>query len=118
MAKKNVAVVGIGRVGLPLAIFLANNNYKVFGIGKTQAKIDILNQGKIPFMEKRAAIQGVSSIKMNDLNHFYFNNQLYSIWQKNPFVKRDSTKWPPIKPVPPVTRTCLFFQKLVIEEYD
>jgi len=56
MAKKNVAVVGIGRVGLPLAIFLADNNFKVFGIGKTQAKIDLLNQGKMPFMEKGATV--------------------------------------------------------------
>jgi len=67
MVKKIVTVIGIGRVGLPLTIFLADQGYRVFGIGKTQKKIDLLNQGKIPFMEKGA----------KELLQKYLNKNLY-----------------------------------------
>ncbi|KKP37586.1 MAG: Nucleotide sugar dehydrogenase [Candidatus Roizmanbacteria bacterium GW2011_GWA2_32_13] len=55
MTKKNIAVVGVGRVGLPLAIFLANEGFKVYGVSKTEGKADLLNKGTMPFMEKGAA---------------------------------------------------------------
>jgi len=55
MTKKNIAVVGVGRVGLPLAIFLANEGFKVYGVSKTEGKADLLNKGIMPFMEKGAA---------------------------------------------------------------
>lgn len=54
MKSKNVSVVGIGRVGLPLALVLADEGHKVFGIGKNQEKIKLLNQQTMPFMEKGA----------------------------------------------------------------
>ena len=40
MKKKTVSVIGIGRVGLPFALFIASNGYKVFGIGRNQTKIE------------------------------------------------------------------------------
>lgn len=52
MKSKNISVVGIGRVGLPLALVLADEGFKVFGIGKNQEKIKLLNQQTMPFMEK------------------------------------------------------------------
>ena len=55
MTKKNIAVIGVGRVGLPLAIFLANEGFKVYGVSKTEGKADLLNKGIMPFMEKGAA---------------------------------------------------------------
>ena len=55
MTKKNIAVIGVGRVGLPLAIFLANEGFKVYGVSKTEGKADLLNKGTMPFMEKGAA---------------------------------------------------------------
>lgn len=54
MNNKTVCVIGVGRVGLPLAIFLAHNGKKVYGISKTLEKAKILNSGKMPFMEKGA----------------------------------------------------------------
>jgi len=49
-----VSVVGIGRVGLPLTLVLANEGLKIFGIGRDQEKIKFLNQKIMPFMEKGA----------------------------------------------------------------
>lgn len=54
MKSKNISVVGIGRVGLPLALVLADEGYQVFGIGKSLDKIKLLNQKTMPFMEKGA----------------------------------------------------------------
>ena len=54
MKGKNISVVGIGRVGLPLALVLADEGLKVFGVGKSLDKIKLLNQQTMPFMEKGA----------------------------------------------------------------
>ena len=54
--KKVVTIVGIGRVGLPLALVLANYGYLVYGIGRDQKKIDQLLKGKMPFIEAGSEI--------------------------------------------------------------
>jgi UDP-N-acetyl-D-mannosaminuronic acid dehydrogenase len=46
------AVVGIGRVGLPLAIFFASKGVYTYGIDVDAKKIDMLREGKAPFREK------------------------------------------------------------------
>ena len=51
---KKIAVIGVGRVGLPLAIFLANHNHKVFGIDVDRGKINSISEGKMPFLEEGA----------------------------------------------------------------
>lgn len=52
--KTKVAIVGIGRVGLPMALVLADSGYFVYGIGLNQKKIDVIKSGKMPFIEKGA----------------------------------------------------------------
>lgn len=54
--KTSAAVVGIGRVGLPLALILANSGYHVFGIDKDGKKTELINKGIMPFMERGATI--------------------------------------------------------------
>lgn len=54
-SKSTISIIGIGRVGLPLAIVLASNGDTVYGIGRDPQKIDKINKGKMPFMEKGAA---------------------------------------------------------------
>ncbi len=44
--KANVAVVGLGYVGLPLSIACANAGFRVFGIGKDKGKIEKLKKGE------------------------------------------------------------------------
>lgn len=55
-SKKNstVAVIGIGRVGLPLALILAEKGFTVYGIGRNEKKTEQVNEGIMPFMEKGA----------------------------------------------------------------
>ena len=52
--KEVVSVVGIGRVGLPLALFLAENGYQVYGLDIDQEKINVISQKIMPFMEEGA----------------------------------------------------------------
>ena len=51
-----VSVVGIGRVGLPLALFIAGKGYTVFGIDTDSSKVDLISKGQMPFMEKGAVV--------------------------------------------------------------
>ena len=49
---ETVAVVGIGRVGLPMALVLTEEGFTVYGIGRSRDKIDQLKSGIMPFVEK------------------------------------------------------------------
>ena len=48
--KSPVAVVGVGRVGLPLALFLADRGHIVYGIDVDREKIDLLSKAQMPFI--------------------------------------------------------------------
>lgn len=54
--QKTVAVVGLGYVGLPLAVRASERGYRVIGFDTNAEKISLLNQGKSPiedaFLEK------------------------------------------------------------------
>jgi UDP-N-acetyl-D-mannosaminuronic acid dehydrogenase len=56
MNKGTVSVIGIGRVGLPFALVIAQEGYKVFGIGRDEKKIDVIKKGKMPFVEEGAEL--------------------------------------------------------------
>ena len=51
-----VSIVGIGRVGLPLALFIAGKGHTVFGIDTDSSKVDLISKGQMPFMEEGAAV--------------------------------------------------------------
>jgi UDP-N-acetyl-D-mannosaminuronic acid dehydrogenase len=46
-----VAVVGLGRVGLPLALSFADRGLKVIGIERVPSVLDSLDAGRMPFQE-------------------------------------------------------------------
>ncbi len=52
--KTAVAVVGIGRVGLPLALFLSDKGHMVYGLDVDQQKVNLISKGVMPFMEEGA----------------------------------------------------------------
>ena len=52
--KKNVAVIGIGRVGLPLALVLADKGYQVLGVDVDRDRLAAINQKILPFLEEGA----------------------------------------------------------------
>ena len=51
---KTISVIGIGRVGLPLSLTLADAGFKVFGIDIDKKLVENLNNKKMPFMETGA----------------------------------------------------------------
>ena len=45
---KNITIVGLGYVGLPLACLCAENGYKVYGLDIEQKKVDLINKNQSP----------------------------------------------------------------------
>ncbi len=41
-----VSILGLGYVGLPLAVVFAEAGYKVLGVDPVQAKVDAINRGE------------------------------------------------------------------------
>jgi len=50
----DVAVVGLGRVGLPLALSFADRGLKVIGVDNDPLRLDAVAQGRMPFQETGA----------------------------------------------------------------
>lgn len=75
MKKQIVSVIGIGRVGLPMALLLADNNFTVYGIGRDQTKIDNLKNGIMPFIE-----EGMTELKKH-INTSFFPTIAYDVIQ-------------------------------------
>jgi nucleotide sugar dehydrogenase len=51
MTSQTVSVVGLGYIGLPMALLLARAGHRVQGFDITQAKVNQLNNGKLYFSE-------------------------------------------------------------------
>jgi UDP-N-acetyl-D-mannosaminuronic acid dehydrogenase len=51
---ERVAVVGLGRVGLPLALVLADRGCEVHGIDVDAGRLEALGAGRMPFLEEGA----------------------------------------------------------------
>ncbi|MDD2402023.1 MAG: nucleotide sugar dehydrogenase [Clostridia bacterium] len=49
-----IAIIGCGRVGLPLALFLTKKGLNVIGIDTDQERVNTLRAGEMPFYEKDA----------------------------------------------------------------
>ncbi|OQA53037.1 MAG: UDP-N-acetyl-D-glucosamine 6-dehydrogenase [candidate division WS2 bacterium ADurb.Bin280] len=57
MKKTKVAVVGLGYVGLPLAVLAKSKGHDVFGIDKDPEKVELINKGKMPFEDDQVGRQ-------------------------------------------------------------
>ena len=51
MFEKVISVIGLGYIGLPTAVLLANSGYKVFGTDINNNTVEKINKGKIPIVE-------------------------------------------------------------------
>ncbi len=51
-ALKSVAIIGLGYVGLPLAIRCAERGYKVYGVDLDARKVELIKKGQCPFKEE------------------------------------------------------------------
>lgn len=54
-ARPRVAVLGIGRVGLPLALYLADHGLDVTGVDVSAPRVEAVAAGRMPFHEEGAA---------------------------------------------------------------
>jgi UDP-N-acetyl-D-mannosaminuronic acid dehydrogenase len=54
MAAYDVSVIGLGRVGLPLALVFADRGLRVLGVDKSVERIEALRAGRMPFEEPGA----------------------------------------------------------------
>lgn len=52
MKNASVGIIGLGYVGLPLALRAAEKGYKVYGFDLDRKKIEIIRSGKSPFKEE------------------------------------------------------------------
>jgi nucleotide sugar dehydrogenase len=50
--KQTVCVVGLGYVGLPLAVRCVERGYQTFGFDRNEERVKLINQGKSPIEEK------------------------------------------------------------------
>ncbi|MHB8656580.1 MAG: nucleotide sugar dehydrogenase [Solirubrobacteraceae bacterium] len=50
----DVSIIGLGRVGLPLALCFADRGVNVLGVDRDQSRLDSLRQAKMPFDEPGA----------------------------------------------------------------
>lgn len=84
-SKKNnlytVSVVGIGRVGLPLALVLAKKGFNTYGIGRDSEKIDSINRGKMPFLER-----GSGKILKETAGKNFFATTDYSVIKNSDYI--------------------------------
>ena len=48
---RDVAVIGLGRVGLPLALAFADRGLSVVGVDVDQARLSAVREGRMPFEE-------------------------------------------------------------------
>lgn len=79
--KQKVAIIGIGRVGLPLALVLADSGFEVYGIGRTPAKIAEIKKSQMPFLEK-----GAPSLLKKYVNKSFFPTTSYEIVKKCHYI--------------------------------
>lgn len=52
--QQRMSIIGIGRVGLPLALVFAEKNFFVYGVDVDKNKVLLVNSGKMPFIEEGA----------------------------------------------------------------
>jgi UDP-N-acetyl-D-mannosaminuronic acid dehydrogenase len=54
MSGRSVAVIGLGRVGLPLALSFADHGLRVIGVERDQSLLESISAGRMPFSEPGA----------------------------------------------------------------
>ncbi|QYF89900.1 UDP-N-acetyl-D-mannosamine dehydrogenase [Arthrobacter sp. PAMC25284] len=64
---KNVAVVGLGYIGLPTAAILATNGLRVTGVDVNRNNIDAINRGEVPFVEPDLAVHVAGAVTQGNL---------------------------------------------------
>ncbi len=56
MMQEKISIVGLGRVGLPLALTCAEKGYYIYGVEVDKNRVLLVNSGKMPFLEEGADV--------------------------------------------------------------
>ena len=67
MGKTKISVIGLGFVGLPLAVSNAKKKFMTVAVDNNQSKINNLKQSKIDFFEPHLDSMLKSTIKSNKI---------------------------------------------------
>lgn len=83
--KKNrseiITIIGLGRVGLPLALVFAEAGFMVYGIDRDAEKVNKINKGKMPFLEDMAP-----SLLKKLIGKYFFATTDYSYIEKSNYI--------------------------------
>jgi UDP-N-acetyl-D-mannosaminuronic acid dehydrogenase len=76
-----ISIIGIGRVGLPLALAFAEKNCFVYGVDVDKNKVLLVNSSKMPFIEEGADVLlekwcGKNFIATTDFSHAIENSDV------------------------------------------
>lgn len=66
--KMKIGIIGLGRVGLPLALYFANSNINVIGLEKNKRIIEKINKCEAPFKENLIEEYLISSFRKKTIN--------------------------------------------------
>jgi len=84
-----VNVVGLGYIGLPTALMIANSGIKVVGTDKDSKKIEILNKNEITFVEKGISELLTSAVEKGIcFTTEYVTADIYIVAVPTPFNKK------------------------------
>lgn len=64
---KNVAVIGLGYIGLPTAAILATNGIDVTGVDIREEIVDAVNRGEVPFVEPDLSVYVAGAVSQGRL---------------------------------------------------
>lgn len=62
-----ISVVGMGKIGLPLAVQYASKGHTVFGVDINQKTVDLVNAGKVPFPGETGLAEALPDLRQNRL---------------------------------------------------
>ncbi len=95
--KETVVVIGLGYVGLPIALLAKKKGFNVLGIDIDKNKVDLINNRKIPWTDK--------NLSQDIKKHFFIASTDYAVTQKADFIiiavptPVTSRKQPDLKPL-------------------
>ncbi|MCC3293031.1 UDP-N-acetyl-D-mannosamine dehydrogenase [Arthrobacter sp. zg-Y411] len=64
---KDVAVIGLGYIGLPTAAVLATNGLNVIGVDVKEANVEAINRGEVPFVEPDLGVHVAGAVSQGML---------------------------------------------------
>jgi len=111
--KKKVCVIGLGYIGLPTAVLIANKGYLVSGIDTNEEVVSNINEGKIHIVENGLSALVKSAVSANKLKAFskIQPSDVYMICVPTPFHKNGNIPQPNIDYVLSATRSIASFIK-------